>query len=105
MTDSASPVPAWFARFGQIVKDTCPDPQVGEEPDLALPMADLGIDSLGIVNLVVVIEDEYGLMFPQDLLVPEVFATPLTLWDALREHLLGLDATVPVSQPSARPAS
>lgn len=48
----------------------------------------LGIDSMEIVSLVVDLEDMLGLEFPEDLLTPEVFATPGSLWDALTNRRL-----------------
>lgn len=56
------------------------------QPDTAFAL--LGIDSMEIVSLVVDLEDMLGFEFPEDLLTPEVFATPGTLWDALTTRRL-----------------
>lgn len=43
-------------------------------------MASLGADSLEIVELIVDLEDEFGISFTEELLTPGVFATPMTIW-------------------------
>jgi phosphopantetheine binding protein len=50
-------------------------------PDVALSA--LGIGSLEIVELIVDIEDTFGIEVPLELLTPELFATPGTIWGAL----------------------
>lgn len=47
------------------------------------PLTALGIGSLEIVELIVSIEDTYGIEVPLELLTPEVFVTPGTIWAAL----------------------
>jgi acyl carrier protein len=46
-------------------------------------LADLGLDSMAVVVLLVDIEDTFEVEFPDDLLSVEVFATPSTLWSAI----------------------
>lgn len=50
-------------------------------PDMSL--ASLGVDSLGIIELVVEIEDEFDLEIPPDQITPETFATPTSIWQLL----------------------
>jgi acyl carrier protein len=50
-------------------------------PDMSL--ASLGIDSLGLIDLVVRIEDEFDLEIPPEHITPETFATPASIWRLL----------------------
>lgn len=60
------------------------------EPDLPLPMhtnlVDLGLDSLGAVNLVLDLEDTFGVELPDSVLTEATFATA----ESLRVAILGL---------------
>ncbi|MEO3973589.1 phosphopantetheine-binding protein [Streptomyces sp. CAU 1734] len=47
-------------------------------PDAAL--ADLGLDSLATVGLLIAVEEAYSVQFPDLDLTAETFATPRTLW-------------------------
>ena len=79
-----APVPE---RFMDIVKRNSRTPDAVEfDPDAA--MASLGLESLALVNLLISIEEEYGIVFPQQLVRPAVFATPGKLWDSLRGFLV-----------------
>lgn len=78
-----APVPE---RFMDIVKRNSRTPDAVEfDPDAT--MASLGLESLALVNLLMSIEEEYGIEFPQELVRPSVFATPGTLWGSLRGFL------------------
>lgn len=72
------------ARFEQLVRSRCRL----AEPDLPLDpsrtLVQLGVDSLEVVDLIVDIEDTYHLQMPEELLTPEVFTSPATIWQALR---------------------
>ncbi|MEV4466182.1 phosphopantetheine-binding protein [Micromonospora echinofusca] len=52
------------------------------EPDQSL--TELGVDSLEVVELIVNLETEFDIEIPPELLQPEVFATPGTIWNAVR---------------------
>jgi hypothetical protein len=39
------------------------------------------------LNLLISIEEEYSIEFPQQLVRPAVFATPAALWGSLRDFL------------------
>lgn len=47
------------------------------------PLADLGLDSLATVSLVMELEENMEIAIPDDLLIPETFATAAALWDAI----------------------
>lgn len=51
-------------------------------PDLAL--FELGLDSLSLVALLVELEEELGIAFPEDLAVYEVFSSVGGLWAAVK---------------------
>ncbi len=46
-------------------------------------MAELGLDSMAVVDLLVAIEEASGVTVPDEFLTAEVFATPRTLWTVL----------------------
>ncbi|MCY0938895.1 phosphopantetheine-binding protein [Streptomyces sp. H34-S4] len=48
-----------------------------------LSLAEVGVDSLAVVEMITAIEDRYGIEFPEELLSPETFATPGSLRKAL----------------------
>jgi acyl carrier protein len=56
-----------------------------------------GLDSYASVALIVDIEESYGVTFPSDALVPEIFATPGALWKALSAVLKGSSPEAPGS--------
>jgi acyl carrier protein len=51
------------------------------DPDM--PLALLGIDSLGIIELVFKVEDEFDLEIPPEQITPETFATARSIWQLL----------------------
>lgn len=53
--------------------------QVGDASDLAA----LGLDSMSALNLLLDIEEEFEVRFPEGYLTAEVFRTPMTLADAI----------------------
>jgi acyl carrier protein len=70
----------WDDRFEQVLRSVLPDlpPTAGLTPDLDLTYA--GLTSMGIIQLLVCIEDTYGRSIPDDRLTPRVFSTPGDLW-------------------------
>lgn len=64
--------------------------------DLPLPgdrrLVDLGLDSLATVAVLIDLEQTFGVMFPDDALVPETFATADALWTRLAD-LMRLQST------------
>jgi acyl carrier protein len=47
----------------------------------------LGLDSMGVVRLLVAVEDTYGVELPDELLNEFTFSTVGTLWDTLSSRL------------------
>jgi acyl carrier protein len=56
-------------------------------PDEALtpgtPLRELGLDSLGVVELLAALESAYDVRFTDDALLPESFDSPGVLWSTL----------------------
>jgi acyl carrier protein len=74
-------------RIAQIVRSRCRfvDPAEPLDPDAALTA--LGVGSLEIVEIIVDIEDAYGIEVPLEMLTPEMFTSTSTMWAGLR-HLI-----------------
>lgn len=74
----------WPERFEKVLRAHLP--LAGEE-DIAADaaLADLGLDSLELVSLLLNVEDTFAITFPDQLLMPETFATAGSLWSAIAE--------------------
>ncbi|GAA1739447.1 hypothetical protein GCM10009681_07790 [Luedemannella helvata] len=74
---------AWPAAFADGIVSMLPevpdDFRLTPDTDLAA----LGLDSLGRTGLVLLLQDEWDLEFPDEVLVARNFATPATLWAAV----------------------
>ncbi|MGZ2357919.1 phosphopantetheine-binding protein [Streptomyces sp. 372A] len=75
--------PPWDKQFESLIRRSLsllePD-----EPLLAdLYTPDYGLDSLAMVELMLGIEDAYGISFPDDLVDPGIFTTPQGLWNVV----------------------
>ena len=74
-------------RFLAVLRRHCLSLAADDELDLDASLPSLGIDSVETVSLMVTLEEEFDLIFPPELLTPETFATPRSLWEGLRAHL------------------
>ena len=74
----------WTHKFEDILRNHLPwcPADAAIPPDVAL--ADLGLDSLKTVLLLIAVEDAYALTFPDELLVSDTFATAATLWTGIQ---------------------
>lgn len=68
-------------------------PFLGTDEALAADanLRDLGLDSMGTVELLAALENGYDVRFRDEYLTMATFATPAVLWDAL-SSLLSIDA-------------
>ncbi|MFF4354906.1 acyl carrier protein [Streptomyces sp. NPDC001530] len=73
----------WDEQFEEILRAHLPFLQNDEVLDKESSLRDLGLDSLGMVELLSSLEKAYGVRFLDDLLTMETFATPGTLWSTL----------------------
>ncbi|GAA1329915.1 phosphopantetheine-binding protein [Saccharothrix algeriensis] len=73
----------WPEEFDELLRAYLP--LLRDDAPLAqgTPLADLGLDSLSTVGLLVDVEDAFGVQFPDDALVPDTFATASSLWSAV----------------------
>lgn len=79
-------------------------PYLGDaELTATTPLADVGLDSMGTIALLLTIETELGAQFPDELLVAETFTTTEALWSV--NLCLSTDGTACVAQPAGRPLS
>lgn len=73
----------WPQEFDSLLRKHLPL-MLSEEPLTGKSqLADLGLDSLGTVALLVEIEEYFGIQLPDELLTAQTFATPSALWDAI----------------------
>ena len=81
----------WSGPFEELVRGQLAIPGDRElRPGDAL--ADLGLDSLGTMTLLMELEDAYGVVFPDEMQVPATFATPGALWSSLSSLTAGVGA-------------
>jgi acyl carrier protein len=74
------------STFAGIVQSHLPLHEADRPLDEDLDLLAAGLDSLGIVSLVVEVETEYGIKIPDEQLSLDTFRTPATLWSVLSEH-------------------
>jgi acyl carrier protein len=66
-------------------------------------LRELGLDSMKAIDLLFAIEDEFGIMLPDELMKDETFETAGTLWRAVQGCLGGSGAGLPAAvQAGAR---
>ncbi len=73
----------WDTGFEEEVRRYLPFLPLEEELTPASPLRDLGLDSLGTVELLAALENRYDVHFVDDALHPENFTTPGALWRTL----------------------
>ena len=74
---------SWDETFEGLLREALrflPD-DASLQPDMST--SDAGLDSLGIVHLLMVVEEQYDISIPDELLRWETFATPGALWAAI----------------------
>ncbi|WP_405003165.1 phosphopantetheine-binding protein [Kitasatospora purpeofusca] len=70
----------WDGTFESLIREVIPDLPVGQELTWDLDLAAVGLNSLGVVELLMRIEEVYGLLIPDEYLGFDTFATPGSLW-------------------------
>jgi acyl carrier protein len=75
----------WDTKFDEILRShlTQLAPDQPLTPDLKLRAN--GLDSLGTVNLLMELEDSYGIEIPDERLTYELFDSPTTLWHTVAQ--------------------
>ena len=80
MSDSSQ---ADMARFLELVRPHLKLLDGGKELVLDADLEGLGLDSQAALNLMLDLEDAFGVMFADSMFTEETFATPGSLWRAL----------------------
>lgn len=75
----------WDQQFDEILRQYLPFLSAEEKLESNTDLRDLGLDSMGIVEMLAAIEDAYGVRFLDEALTVETFATPGVLWATLSE--------------------
>ena len=70
-----------FATLRAVLKDQVLDASVAFENDT--PLAPLGVDSMSYVRMLMAVEAQHGIVFPDDEMTPENLATVENLATAL----------------------
>jgi acyl carrier protein len=73
----------WDAQFELLLRKYLPFLPVDAELSPDLGLREFGLDSLGVVDLLMAVESDYGVRLAEDALSLETFATPAALWDVL----------------------
>jgi acyl carrier protein len=74
----------WDDNFESTIRQSLPylSPEAPLGPDADL--RDLGLDSVQMVGVLIAVENEYDIQFPDEMLTEETFASPGNLWRAVR---------------------
>ena len=75
----------WDQRFEDILRPRLLFLAEGEPITAGLDLREVGLDSLGIVDLLGALEAEYGIVFADDALTMATFASPARLWQVVEE--------------------
>ena len=75
----------WDQQFDEILRQYLPFLSAEEKLEANTGLRDLGLDSMGIVEMLATLEDAYGVRFLDEALTVETFATPGVLWATLSE--------------------
>jgi acyl carrier protein len=73
----------WDDRFEALLRSHLPFLDVEEELQPNLNLRELGLDSLGVVDLLVSLENTYSVRFVDDALSMDAFESPAVLWDTV----------------------
>lgn len=91
MTTRVKPTPEQLTEtLADVVRELLPDAPRGSDL-MSIPLQDIGLDSLSIVELVVDIEERYNVVFPDHFLARETFENIPTLADSVA-LILGADS-------------
>jgi acyl carrier protein len=77
--------PEWTGAFEKVLREHLPLLAPDHPLTSGAKLAQLGLDSLGTVQLLISLEDEFQVSIPDEMLTPAVFATPDAIWAALDE--------------------
>ncbi|MFF7342138.1 phosphopantetheine-binding protein [Streptomyces sp. NPDC008163] len=75
----------WDEQFEELLRKYLPFLGTHEELAGDTSLRDLGLDSLGTVEMMASLESMYDVRFVDEMLNMETFATPDVLWTSLRK--------------------
>jgi acyl carrier protein len=75
----------WNEKFQALLRAHLPFLPDDEELRPDLDLRDFGLDSMGVVDLLVSLEAEFDIRFADDALSMETFASPGVLWAAMAQ--------------------
>lgn len=75
----------WDQQFEEILREYLPFLSAEEGLEDNTGLRDLGLDSMGIVEMLAALEGAYGVRFLDEVLTVDTFATPGVLWATLSE--------------------
>ncbi|WP_410667772.1 phosphopantetheine-binding protein [Amycolatopsis sp. cmx-4-68] len=90
MPDPTLPIPQGFLEILLAHLPYALAGRIAEDDDLAA----LGLDSMGVVQLVTDLEETFGFELPDELLTEDTFATAGSLWAAVAEYVVPEPADV-----------
>jgi acyl carrier protein len=70
----------WPDSFEDLLRGYIFDPEADFTDDPDRPLADLGLDSVNLVGLMVGLETEFGFEFPEHRITVETFYSVRSLW-------------------------
>jgi len=73
----------WPEEFEKLLRTYLPLLRDDDPLARTIGLADLGLDSMSTIGLLVDLEESFDVQFPDDALVPETFATTTSLWSVL----------------------
>lgn len=84
-------MPAWPSEFEEILRERCGRLRADDEIPPDVPLATLGVDSLGMLMFVLQTEEAFGITLPETVLAGDDVNTPGSMWETVR-RLLGARA-------------
>jgi acyl carrier protein len=72
----------WDEEFADLLRSVLPRLRGRDAIPTDEHLERLGADSLVLIQLLFGLEETYGIVFPQELLTQQTFATAATLWEA-----------------------
>ncbi|MET0422597.1 MAG: acyl carrier protein [Actinoplanes sp.] len=75
----------WDAQFEEIMRQYVPFLDADETLDPDASLRDLGLDSMGIIEMMGALEAAYQVRFLDDMLNLHTFATARTLWQSVSQ--------------------
>jgi acyl carrier protein len=73
----------WNEQFETLLRTHLPFLPADEELRQDLDLRESGLDSFGVIDLLVALESEFHIHVTDDILSVDTFATPGTLWETL----------------------